>query len=34
LSKEKTSVPINITIRLEKVKYLTNLKGLTFSSVE
>ena len=34
LSKEKTSVPINITIRLVKVKYLTNLKGLTFSSAE
>jgi hypothetical protein len=32
LSKERTNVPINITIRLEKVKYLTSLNGLTFSS--
>jgi hypothetical protein len=32
LSKERTSVPMNITIRLVNVKYLTNLNGLTFSS--
>jgi hypothetical protein len=32
LSKERTNVPINITIRLVKVKYLTSLNGLTFSS--
>jgi len=33
LNKERTSVPMNITIRLVNVKYLTNLNGLTFSSV-
>ena len=33
-SKERSNVPIKITVRLVNVKYLTSLKGLTFSSVE
>jgi len=34
LSMKRISVPQNITIRLISVKYLTSLKGLTFSSDE
>jgi hypothetical protein len=34
LRKERSNVPINITVRLVNVKYFTSLNGLTFSSDE